>query len=129
MLRFLQHRFNQVYIFSSIYGWHYQHYQTYKILKSEIKSETEKIRGDNYTNSLEKLINSHSHPKIFWKQIKELKSASHTPDQHLVINNTKLTTNEDKEQAFRKVWKDIFKITPEENTDYDIDTENEMRAE
>lgn len=55
-----------------------------------------------------------------------MKSAKTTPNQHLIINNVKLTTSKDKEEAFREVWKEALKITPEENATCDIYTKNEV---
>lgn len=39
------------------------------------------------------------------------------------MNNKKLPTDEEKEEAHRAIWKEVFKITQEKNQNYDRNTE------
>lgn len=52
-----------------------------------------------------------------------LKGNSYNTNNHLKINNVILTTDEAKEEAHCKIWRNIFRISPEENPQYDPETE------
>lgn len=69
---------------------------------------------------------SYGDPKKFWKQIKRLKGSKAPASQHLIKNNIKLMENNEKEEAFREILQNVFKITQEENARYYIDTEREV---
>ena len=43
-------------------------------------------------------------------------------------NNKKLYDDREKEQEFRRIWENIFRITPEENTKFDANKEREVNA-
>lgn len=47
--------------------------------------------------------------------------------QYIIKNNIKLIENNEKEEAFRSIWENIFKITPEENAQYDHDNGRAVR--
>lgn len=42
------------------------------------------------------------------------------------MNNRKLIDDEEKEDAHRQIWKNIFKISQEENAQYGRDKEDEL---
>lgn len=46
-------------------------------------------------------------------------------NQHLIKHNTKLVEDNNKEQAFRKIWQNVFKITQEEDAQYNLKNERE----
>lgn len=120
-LKHLQHCSKQIQINTQTYGWNMASYRTYKSIQTKIKEEIGKIKDNIHTESMRKLINNYKDPQKFWKQIKKLKSPQKHIKQHLIKNNIKLTEGSEKEEAFRKIWKNIFRITPEENLNYDLD--------
>lgn len=108
-LRHLQHRFIQLHLQAQIVGWNIPSYYTYKTVQNKIKEESEKSRDNNYTKSLETLIQNYKQPQKVWQQIKKNLKATHSPqNQHLVKDNLKITGDKDKEKAFRGIWKTIF---------------------
>lgn len=70
-------------------------------------------------NNLKSVYNT---PKIFWDNINELKG-NKTNTSPYIIDNKKLYTEEEKEEVFRKIWRDVFSINPEENKHFDANNE------
>ena len=47
-------------------------------------------------------------------------------NQYLQVNNTTLTSYEDKEAAHRTIWREVFMISPQENALFDRNKEEEV---
>lgn len=52
-----------------------------------------------------------------------MKAPQSPTNQYLIKNNTELTEDKDKEETFREIWQNIFRITPQENAQYDIENQ------
>lgn len=50
-----------------------------------------------------------------------MKGNYNNTNNHLTINNIVLTSDKKKEEAHRNIWRDVFRITPEENIHYDLE--------
>lgn len=48
-------------------------------------------------------------------------------NSHLKINNVILTSDEKKEEAHREIWKNVFRISPDENRQFDLETERMVK--
>ena len=98
-----------------------QHEQV-RILQEGIKVENIRLYDECWERLIKKLEIDSKDPKKFWDQVKRLMGgkgngpASYVWDE----NRGKLFDDESKLNRFRVVWKDIFKITEEENANYDI---------
>lgn len=84
-----------------------------------LRNESKLIRNENWTQIMEKTALKYQDPKAFWRNIRNLKGNKTQVNQYLQVNNTKLTTDREEEQAHRVIWQDVFKISPEENAEYD----------
>lgn len=91
-----------------------------------LKNETERIKKENRAQLMTTTAEKYKDPKLFWRNINKLKGNKTQQNQYLQINNTKITNDKDKEETHRGIWKEVFKITPEENAEYDIDKEEEV---
>lgn len=58
--------------------------------------------------------------------MKKLKGNKTTNNQHFIRNNIKLMEDEEKEEAFREIRQEVFKIRHEENREFDGGTEEEV---
>lgn len=72
---------------------------------------------------LKKLKADYKNPQKFWRKIKMLKGNIKNTNNHLIIDNVVLTSDERKEEVHRRIWSDVFRISPEENQNYDLETE------
>lgn len=67
-------------------------------------------------------------PKDFWRTIKNLKGSKIQHNQYLLVNNNKLTNDQDKEEAYKNIWKEVFKISPPKNMDFDRESAREVES-
>lgn len=102
-------------------------YHTYKSIQAKVREECTKVRDNNHSKTLKTMTNSYRDPQKFWELIRKLKATQTPVKQYTIKNNIKLIENNEKEEAFRKIWENIFKIMPEENTQYDDDNKKTVR--
>lgn len=76
---------------------------------------------------MEGLITNYKNPQKFWYKIRKLKGYSTSKNNHLIVNDNKLIHDKEKEEAHRNIWQNTFKMTDEENDQYN--RENEVRVE
>lgn len=125
-LKYIQHQFSQLQRTSEMQGWTTQKYYQNRMLKVMLKNEAERIRNDDWERQMTTTAEKYKDPKTFWRNINKLKGNKTQHDQYLQINNTKITNEKGKEEAHRGIWKEVFKITPQENAEYDMDKEEEV---
>ena len=91
-----------------------------------LRNEAKLIRNENWKELMEKTALQYKDPKAFWEKIKKIKGKKTQVEQYLHINNITLTNDEDKEEAHRTIWKEVFKISPQENIEFDRENEEEV---
>lgn len=125
-LRYIQHQFRQLHQMSLIHGWNTQNYYRYRMLRTMLKNEVQKIKENKWKSLMEKTALNYKDPKVFWKNIKRLKGNKIQMNQYLEVNNTKLINDQEKEEAYRNIWKQVFRISPQENAEFDLEKETEV---
>ena len=128
LLKYIQHQHTLLQQMSQIHGWTYQNYCRHRMLKTMLGNESKRIRNQNWTNIMEKTALRYKDPKSFWKNIKNLKGNKTAYTDYLQVNNIKLTNDKDKENAHRSLWQEVFKISPQENLEFDRDKEAEVEG-
>lgn len=126
LLNYTKHQFRQLYQMFLVQGWTQQNYYRYRMFRIMIKNESQRIKRDNWAKLLEKTAMNYKEPQEFWRMIKKLKGNKTIASQHLQINNTKLINDKDKEAAHRSIWQEVFKISSQENAEYDREIEAEV---
>lgn len=96
------------------------------MLKTAPKNESERIKNKNWSVILTKTALQYKDLKKFWDQLKRLKGSKTPQNQFIKINNKNLMEYEEKEQAHKEIWSEIFQIIPEENMNYDMEKEREV---
>lgn len=70
------------------------------------------------------ICNNSKDGEKFWKGINKLRGIKQPPAPYLLNdNNEKVTSTEDKLQLFHEKWKDVFKITEDENQNFNLQHE------
>lgn len=110
-----------------IQGWSIQNYYKYRMLKVMLRNESERIKKENWTKLMETTAMKYEKPRDFWRLINRLKGNKTPTNQDLEVNNIKLINDKDKEAAHRAILQDVFKISPQENAEYDREKEEEVR--
>lgn len=124
-LRHLQQLYEQLKHESIIHGWNRQHYYRYRRIQIMLSNESVRLYNNNWENIIANTARKYTDPPKFWAAIKRLKGCNNAA-QHLEKNNTKLIEDNEKEEAFREIWSNVFTITAEENAGYDEQTEREV---
>lgn len=64
----------------------------------------------------------------FWKSIKRMLGTNTTYQQRYIKdhNNKEIYDEKGKEKIFRQYWEKIFQITPEENLNFDNETDRNI---
>lgn len=81
----------------------------------------------NWIDALNKLWNYSKNPQKLWVKIRKIKGNKTTRNGQLIINNSKFIQEADIEKKHREIWQNIFKISDEENKQYDPETGRRVR--
>ena len=107
-------------------GWTYTKYKIYKKIQQCIIKECKEQNIKNWENKLQNLNKLYADPKNFWQNIKILRGNQTNTKPYLLVDNNKIYSTEEKERIFRDIWKNVFKISPIENSQFDM--ANEIRV-
>ena len=107
-------------------GWTRTEYLRFKLLKILLKNESRNIQRKNWEKQINMAAKDYKNPQKFWNKIKQLKGNKTDTNHHLKVNNMIITNNKEKEETFKGIWQNIFKITDEENRQYDEETERQV---
>ena len=68
-------------------------------------------------------------PKAFWANVRSLMGSNKNGDTYLINERgEKLHTDEDKETEFQKIWINVFKITDNDNLEFDANHEQRINT-
>lgn len=128
LLNYIQHEYRQIQRISQIRGWIIQNYYRYRMLRTMLKNESQRIKNDNWNKLMEATATKYKEPKEFWRAIKNQEGTKIQANNYLQVNNNKLISDKDKEEVHRTIQKEIFKIFPQENIEYDRDQEVKVES-
>jgi hypothetical protein len=89
-------------------------------LRYQIQTELRELAIDNWNQLIDKL-DAETNPKTFWTSIKKLQgNETKTKAQYLLDHNAKKVYDDDKKETlFRNYWQKVFRISEEENAEFD----------
>lgn len=122
----LQRQFYMLNNNAARYGWTRQDYAEYRRLKQQITIESRRQQEREWEKEITLLTNTHNNPNLFWSKIKALKVSTNSNPSYILSNNTKIYEDREKEIIFRNIWKNVFRISEEENEEFDTDNENRV---
>ena len=77
-----------------------------------------------WNNKIQKVNDIYKDPSQFWNNIKVLMGGKGIKNSYLLDeNNVKLYEPKDKERRFRSIWSNVFRISDEENQNFDQENE------
>ena len=77
-----------------------------------------------WNNKIQKVNSTYKDPAKFWGDIKVLMGEKGIKNSYILdANNAKIHEPKYKEKEFRSIWTNVFKITDEENQNFDQDNE------
>lgn len=125
-IRFLQTHFIHLHNYIQINGPDLSTMHRIKQLQQQLQ-DSYRIQKNEEWDTLIENIDENTDPKKFWKLMKmangkEKIRAPYVKD----TNGDKLYDDEEQELAFRNIWKQVFKISEEENEDFDLEHEEQI---
>ena len=108
--------FTELQTYTKQHGWDIEHYKYYKNLQSVLQESLINENNENSLKLIQDLSNSCNNPTIFWDKIKRI-TGNTIEDPHYLkdVNNTKIYTNEGKEELHREHWEEVFNAEFEED--------------
>ena len=125
--KLLQYRFRKVKTLVEKYGWNRPMRQLYFQLQNELRDEVSQAYYQNWEELIQKTQSLYKEPKLFWNNIKRIMGGKSTDIPYLINERgEKIYNKKERAELFRKYWEQIFRISPEENREFDIN--NEIRV-
>ena len=86
-----------------------------------IKEESIMLCNEKWNEKIYKLNDSYKDPAKFWKGVKNLMGSDTVKISYLLDRNDgKIPGTKEKEERFRDIWSKIFKISDDENQEFDL---------
>lgn len=126
LLKLLQWQYARMRQRVEVHGWDPESRGTLMQIQMELRDESLRLYQENWSSLLGDIDISMRYPAFFWNKVRHLLGSSRSDAPYIVHNQIKLYSPEDKEDAFRSFWSGMFRISPEENRHFDIETELEV---
>lgn len=124
-IKTIQKEFNTLLNFSRRNGWTLQSYARYRELKQLLVKECQKCYRRNWESEITHLADTYKDPTKFWQKIKKIRGVENTQTPYILdAQQNKIYDSAGKENIFRNIWSNVFKITDEENQEFDDENEN-----
>lgn len=116
----LQRIFNDLKRNAEVNGWTLDNYQQYLMIRTALKGKCKESFNKNWEDKLNSIIEGSKDSKSFWSKIKILKGKNGAYTNYMVDEDgNKFYTDKEKCNIMEKTWKDVFRITEEEEVLFD----------
>lgn len=123
-IRNLQTQFNQLYNYINNNGQDRYLMHRIKQLQGHLQDLYRNQKKEQWNRIIQKIDES-ADSKTFWKQINQISGTEKIKVPYVQdTNGNKIYSDIQQERAFRNIWSEVFKITEEENDNFDIEHEN-----
>ena len=108
--------------------WDTRDRRIFRALQLNLQNKIIKLRDETWNKKILEIENNHKDPAMFWRQVRTLMGTNNTPLPYLKDDlGNEYHTDSEKEQLFQNYYKEIYNINDQENANYCINTENEVR--
>lgn len=126
-IRILQTQFNNLYKYNEINGPSVYTLQRIKQLQQQLQDIYRRNKNEEWNKMIDN-INYSEESKTFWKHINQLEGKEKTKTPYVKdTHGNRIYDDDKKEKAFRNLWRQIFKISEEENENFDEEHENTIK--
>ena len=120
-IKLLEQNYKQL---TSLNHWSREQLIQIRNIQEQLKEESKRLYTEMWNNKIQKVNSTYNDPAKFWGDIKVLMGGKGIENSYILdANNTKIHEPKDKEKEFRSIWTNVFKITDEENQNFDQDNE------
>ncbi len=97
-----------------------QSYREYQRIKTELKERCKEAYNKNWEDKISYISENSKNSNDFWNQIKILKGKNTTHVNYMKDQDgNNYNTDKEKCTLMEKTWKDVFRITEEEEINFD----------
>ncbi len=119
-IRALERAYNNLREIADINGLSINNYREFIRIRQDLRDECKRENNKNWENSIDNIIKVSGDNKAFWQKIKQLKGNSSTHTNYLVDDQgKKYYTDAEKCITMENTWKNIFRISEEEEAAFD----------
>ena len=115
----LQIQYKNLKDFATHFGWSVQTFREYQRIKTELRDRWKEAYNQNWEEKIN-ISENCKNSKQFWNKIKFLKGNKITTTNYMKDNEgNKFFTDQEKCHLMEQTWKDVFRITEEEENYFD----------
>ena len=119
-IRQLEHEYSTLRANAEINGWTQERYRLHTQIRHQIRELCMEAFNKNWEDNITNTIQVSHDTKAFWRKIKQLKGNSHTHTNYLEDHEgNKYYTEEEQCSIMENTWRDIFRITEEDEQSFD----------
>ncbi len=116
----IERDYNTLRNYAATYGWTHNIYREHTRIRQELRELCKEAYSSNWENNINNIIQISKDTKTFWRKIKLLRGNNNTHTNYLVDKEgNKYYTDKQKCRVMEDTWKDIFRITEEEENIFD----------
>ena len=105
-------------------NWNRNHLNQIRNIQEQLKEESIRLDNEMWNNKIQQVNSLYKDPAKFWNNIKLLMGEKSIKNSYILNrNNMKLQEPKDKEREFRSIWSNVFRISDEENQNFDHNNE------
>ena len=117
-LKLLEQLYTQI---MSYNNWPIEESAMIRQIQAAIKEENIRLCNEKWNEKINKLNDSYNDPAKLWKGVKNLMGSDTVKIPYLLDRNGgKIHGTKEKEERFRDIWSNIFKISDDENQEFDF---------
>ena len=125
----LQTMFSHVLTLAQTRGWTPELRNRYSEIRLDLREKWTAALRDQWQRFMAQTETKYNNPKDFWTAIRKLSGKEYVPDTYLLNDqNEKVWSVREKEALHRRFWTDKFRITEEENENFDQEFELEVET-
>ncbi len=108
---------------------HLNNYNEYIRIRHELREKCKDSHNKNWEENINKVMQMSKDSKAFWNKIKLLKGKKIIHANYMVDEDgNRYYSDKEKCNLMEKSWKDIFRITEEDETNFDADHSNHINT-
>ena len=127
-LTFLERRLEDLRREAEVSGWSREKHRTKMRYTRDIIAENKRLYNEQWGKLLAEIAECHQDPKKFWSRVKRLRGSVNGGRAEYLKNSNgdRAYSMEEREEAMREFWAPIFRISEEQNQEFDPDYEAEV---
>ena len=110
-------------------GWTNDNYREYIKIRTELREKCKEAQIKSWEEKIKNIIDYTKDTKEFWRKIKTLKGNDVIYTNYIKDSEgRKYYTDKEKCEVLEKTWKEVFKITDEDEANFDIEHSDHINA-